>query len=91
MAIATFSSYSALLIQAPQSLFPVDESGKRRSLAEVKKEHVEKLVVKKATLEQITGISKRVEKILAAKKENPSSNTNALEQEIDQQVYALTA
>ncbi|MBM3841330.1 MAG: hypothetical protein FJ398_25945, partial [Verrucomicrobia bacterium] len=62
---------------------------KGEALAEVKKEHVEKLLVKKATREQAAGISKRVEKVLAAKRQNPAADTSGLEREIDQQVYAL--
>ena len=62
---------------------------KGEALAEVKKEHVEKLVVKKTTPVQSTTISRRVEQVLAAKKTNPAADTTALEREIDQQVYAL--
>ena len=61
---------------------------KGEALAEVKKEHVEKLVVRKTTPEQMGAIPKRVEKVLAAKKRNPAADTSALEGEIDQQVYA---
>ena len=62
---------------------------KGEALAEVKKEHVEKLVIKKATSQQAAEISNRVEKVLSSKKAHRAADTSALEREIDQLVYLL--
>lgn len=57
------------------------------ALAEVKKETVEKLLIKKKADHQ--PFINLVNKILAAKKENPKANTALWEREIDIRVYHL--
>ena len=58
------------------------------ALAQVKKEHVENLLIpaKPAQQKEIEG---RVENILALKDENPEADVSAVEAEIDQLVYQL--
>lgn len=58
-------------------------------LAQVKKEHVETLLIPNATISQQKTIIKAVRSVLAAKKQDVEADTSALEREIDQQVYAL--
>jgi hypothetical protein len=52
-------------------------------------QYMEKVPIPTATPAQQTEIEKRVEKILAQKKENPEVDVSALESEIDQLVYKL--
>jgi hypothetical protein len=52
-------------------------------------QYMEKVPIPTATPAQQTQIEKRVEKILALKKENPDADVSALESEIDQLVYKL--
>ncbi|MBL7179878.1 MAG: N-6 DNA methylase [Desulfobacterales bacterium] len=68
-----------------QSLNP--EKGE--ALAEVKKENVEKLVIKNASETKKKGIIGLVDKVLTTKKSNPSADTTALEAEIDARVAHL--
>ena len=58
------------------------------ALAEVKKEHVEKLLIPSKPSQQ-KEIEGRVEKILELTNENPGADVSALEAEIDQMVYEL--
>ncbi|MCK4618886.1 MAG: N-6 DNA methylase [Desulfobacterales bacterium] len=62
---------------------------KGEALAEVKKENVEKLVIKKASETKKKGIIGLVDKVLTTKKSNPSADTTALEAEIDARVAHL--
>jgi len=62
---------------------------KGEALAEVKKNHVEKLPIPNATASQQKPIIEAVKTVLAAKQANPAADTSAMEREIDQQVYAL--
>ena len=63
---------------------------KGEALAEVKKEHVEKLVIiKNAEENQRKAVVERVDRILAAKAQDPAADVSGLEREIDQLVYAL--
>ena len=62
---------------------------KGEALAEVKKENVEKLVIKKASEKNKKGIIDLVDKVLTTKKSNPSADTTALEAEIDSRVAHL--
>jgi len=62
---------------------------KGEALAEVKKENVEKVVIKKNPDEMQDRIIKCVNRVLAIKKRNPEADTSALEQEIDRLVYEL--
>ena len=68
-----------------QSLNP--EKGE--ALAEVKKEHVEKLPLRKVSKEQQELFLNLVDQILAAKQRDPAANVAALEAEIDAHVYRL--
>ena len=68
-----------------QSLNP--EKGE--ALAEVKKENVEKLVIKKTSETKKKGIIGLVDKVLTTKKSNPSADTTALEAELDAYVAHL--
>jgi hypothetical protein len=62
---------------------------KGEALAEVKKENVEKLVIKKNPGEMQDRIIKCVNRVLAIKRRDPDANTTPLEQEIDRVVYEL--
>jgi hypothetical protein len=65
---------------------------KGEALAQVKKTHVEELLLPKRsfdTPDEQKPIIKLVDQILAAKAENPKADTSTLEREIDQLVYAL--
>jgi hypothetical protein len=62
---------------------------KGETLAEVKKEHVEKLAIKDAEEKGRKPIVERVARILSTKQRDAEADTSALEQEIDQLVYAL--
>ena len=62
---------------------------KGEALAEVKKEHVEKLAIKRASENQRERIVILVTRILAAKAADQSADTSALEREIDRIVYEL--
>ena len=62
---------------------------KGEALAEVKKEHVEKLVIKRPSEKQHKDIVDFVSHILAAKAADPAADTSALEGEIDRMVYEL--
>jgi hypothetical protein len=68
-----------------QSLNP--EKGE--ALAEVKKENVEKLVIKNATTNEQASFIEIVEKILSDKRTDPSIDTSKLESKIDHMVYKL--
>ena len=68
-----------------QSLNP--EQGE--ALAEVKKENVGKLLIAQASQSQQKPIVFLVDRILATKKNEPSSDTSEMELEIDRQVYNL--
>ncbi len=59
------------------------------ALAEVKKENVEKLIIKKASDKKKKGIIGLVDKVLSTKKSNPLDDTTALETEIDARVACL--
>jgi len=59
------------------------------ALAEVKKEHVEKLVIKRGSPKQREQIAQKANRILTAKQQDPEADTSALEREIDELVYAL--
>ncbi|RZB31668.1 MAG: hypothetical protein SRB2_04637 [Desulfobacteraceae bacterium Eth-SRB2] len=59
------------------------------ALAEVKKENVEKLIIKKASDKKKKGIIGIVDKVLTTKKSNPLADTIALETEIDAHVAHL--
>ena len=52
-------------------------------------EHIRNIPIPNATSEQQRYIASLVDRILAAKKENPQADTSALEAEIDQLVYQL--
>ena len=52
-------------------------------------EHIRNIPIPSATKEQQQPIIELVDKILAAKKENPTADTIAWEQEIDRLVYEL--
>ena len=52
-------------------------------------EYVRNIPIPSAAKEQQQPIIELVDKILAAKKDNPDADTSALEQEIDRLVYAL--
>ncbi len=52
-------------------------------------EHIRNIPIPNPSKSQQQLIINIVDKILSAKKDNPQSNTSALEHEIDQQVYAL--
>ncbi len=52
-------------------------------------EHIRNIPIPSPTPSQQQSIINLVDQILAIKKDNPQSNTSALEREIDQQVYAL--
>lgn len=60
-----------------------------RIFPEVKPIQLFKLPIKVADKKMQSNIEKLVDKILAAKKKNPDSDTNALEAEIDKLVYQL--
>jgi len=65
---------------------------KGEALAQVKKTHVEELLLPKRSFDapdEQEPIIKLVNQILVAKSENPKADTSALEREIDQLVYAL--
>ena len=62
---------------------------KGEALAEVKKEHVEKLVIKRPSEKQHKDIVDFVSRILAAKAADPAADTSVLEGEIDRMVYEL--
>jgi len=62
---------------------------KGEALAEVKKEHVEKLVVKKASAKQKEPIISTVKRIIAAKERDPDADTTEWEHEVDRLVYEL--
>jgi hypothetical protein len=62
---------------------------KGEALAEVKKENVEKLVIKKTSDKKKKGIIGLVDKVLTTKKSNPFADTTALETEIDARVAHL--
>jgi len=59
------------------------------ALAEVKKENVEKLIIKKASETKKKGIIGLVDKVLTINKSNPSADTTAIEAEIDGRVAHL--
>ncbi|MDZ4734401.1 MAG: TaqI-like C-terminal specificity domain-containing protein [Nitrospirota bacterium] len=66
---------------------------KGEALAEIKKEHVEKLPIVSASPQQQARIIALVDKIITAKKKNEGTDTTALEREIDQlvcELYQLT-
>jgi len=63
------------------------ESGE--ALAEVKKEHIEKLVVRRNTKGEDQAMVSLVDRILAAKAADPAADTSAWEREIDERVYKL--
>ena len=58
-------------------------------IAEVKKENVEKLVIKKATMDEQKPFVEIVDQILSAKRSGPSIDTGELEAKIDRMVYKL--
>ncbi len=62
---------------------------KQGGFYEFKPMYVSQIPIPAATLAQQTEIEKRVEKILALKKETPDADVSALETEIDQLVYKL--
>jgi adenine-specific DNA-methyltransferase len=62
---------------------------KGEALAEVKKEHVEKLAIKRPSEKQHKDIVDSVTRILSAKAADPAADTMALEREIDRMVYEL--
>lgn len=62
---------------------------KGEALAEVKKEHVENLVIKKPSEKQSDTVIRIVDRILAAKEREPAADTTKLEREIDNVVYTL--
>ena len=62
---------------------------KGEALAEVKKENVEKLLIKQIPLTEQHPFEALVDQILAAKQRDPAADTRALEAEIDRRVYAL--
>ncbi|MCX5819474.1 MAG: Eco57I restriction-modification methylase domain-containing protein [Deltaproteobacteria bacterium] len=62
---------------------------KGEALAEVKKEHVEKLIIKRPSEKQHKDIVAFVSHILAAKAADPAADTSAMEREIDRIVYEL--
>lgn len=62
---------------------------KQNGWFEVQPENLELFPIPAATPAQQTEIEKRVEKILALKKENPDADVSALEAEIDRLVYKL--
>ncbi len=62
---------------------------KGEALAEVKKEHVEKLAIKRASENQRERVVALVTRILAAKAADPSADTSTVEREIDEIVYRL--
>lgn len=76
---------STLLNYFFQSMNP--EKGE--ALAEVKKEHVEKLPIVNAPTHRQTPVIAIVDKIITLKRNDPTADTNALEQEIDRLVYDL--
>lgn len=62
---------------------------KGEALAEVKKEHVEKLAIKQASPKQREGIVRLVNRVLDAKENDSNTDTSAVERPIDQMVYKL--
>jgi type I restriction-modification system DNA methylase subunit len=76
---------SALLNYFFQSMNP--ERGE--TLAEVKKEHVEKLPIMNVPAKQQAAIIGKVDEIMALKKKDTAANTNELEREIDFLVYEV--
>jgi hypothetical protein len=62
---------------------------KGEALAEVKKEHVEKLPMKRTDTKQMESIIRIVGQILQAKKRDRGAETTGLEREIDRLVYHL--
>ena len=62
---------------------------KGEALAEVKKENVEKLLIKQIPFAEQQPFEVLVDRILAAKQRDPAADTRALESEIDRRVYAL--
>jgi hypothetical protein len=64
-------------------------SAKQNGFFEFKPMYVSQIPIPAATPAQQTEIEKRVEQILALKKENPDADVSALETEIDQLVYKL--
>jgi hypothetical protein len=62
---------------------------KGEALDEVKKEHVENLVIKRGSPAQRADIAKLVQRTLEVKEKDHSANTVALECDIDRLVYAL--
>lgn len=62
---------------------------KGEALAQVKKNHVEELLIPDTNAAQQKPIIDAVKSILAAKQKNPDADTSELERQIDQKVYAL--
>ena len=62
---------------------------KGRVLAEVKPQRIRSLPISMGTPQQREYIAKLVDRILAAKRENPVADTSELEKQIDQLVYKL--
>lgn len=62
---------------------------KGEALAEVKKENVEKLLIKNIPLQEQQPFITLVDQVLAAKQRDHAADTRALENEIDWRVYAL--
>ena len=58
-------------------------------LAEVKPQRIRSLPISMGTPQQREQITKLVDCILAAKRENPAADTSVLEKQIDQLVYKL--
>lgn len=59
------------------------------ALAEVKKEHVEKLIIRRTSDKEREPIIQIVNRILTVKNRDPAADTTALEREIDCLVYKL--
>ena len=62
---------------------------KGEDLAEVKKKHVESLLIPNSTIQQQKEISDLVEKALCRRKENINADISAITAEIDNMIYAL--